>query len=114
MDELEDFLSNYPHKIRVIIDELSSIIFQTFPNIKEKIYPGWKGLGFKHIEKGYIVGIFPTQNYVKLGFEKGHLIVDKYNLFSDETKKIKYIIINLNTKIPKDEIKEYLVESVLV
>ena len=108
----EELLSFYPSHIREIIDVLSGIIFQTFPNTKEKVYMGWRGLGYVHPQAGYYVGLFPQNDCVKMGFENGFAMSDKYNLFSDETKKVKYIVIKSVDEIDGKKIEECLIEAV--
>ena len=110
----DEFLSNFNPEIRLLIDELSGIIFQTFPNIKEKILSGMKGLAYTDTKFGHLFDIIPTKEFIKLSFENGHSMTDKHNLFSEETKKVKCVIIKSHKDIIKNKSKiiEYLIESV--
>ena len=39
-----------------------------------KVYPGWHGVGFHHADLGYVVGVFPRQDDVRVVFERGELL----------------------------------------
>lgn len=36
-----------------------------------KVYPGWHGVGFHHADLGYVVGVFPRPDDVRVVFERG-------------------------------------------
>ena len=114
--KVEDFLEFYPPEIREMVDYLSSIIFENVDSVKEKVYSGWKGLGYSKIDCGYFVGIFPNQETVKLGFENGSLMKDDYKLFTDKKKKVSYIEFESYEKIQnnKNKIIEYLLEAIKI
>lgn len=39
-----------------------------------RVYPGWHGVGFHHGDHGYVVGVFPREDDVRVLFEHGHLL----------------------------------------
>jgi hypothetical protein len=39
-----------------------------------RIYAGWHGFGFHHPDLGYVVGLFPGADSVRVLFEHGHLL----------------------------------------
>ena len=41
-----------------------------------RVYAGWHGVGFHHAEAGYVVGVFPRDESVRVLFEHGHLLGD--------------------------------------
>lgn len=41
-----------------------------------RVYPGWHGVGFHHPDLGYVVGVFPRRDSVRVLFEHGHLLGD--------------------------------------
>ena len=46
------------------------------PDLSERVYRGWQGIGFRHPEAGYVCGIFPRGARVELLFEHGASLVD--------------------------------------
>jgi len=82
-NEIEDFYGFFPQSIREIIDYISSIVFQTYPNVKEKILPNYKGLKYTEASKGVMLISQPTQDEVELKFKNKKTLVIK---FFDEIK----------------------------
>lgn len=66
--KIEEFYSNFNHNIRLIIDDLSGIIFEEYPNVKEKIQKD--KLNYIDVEKGKFVQIKPNYLNVKIIFLK--------------------------------------------
>lgn len=46
------------------------------PELAERVYRGWRGVGFRHPEAGYVCAIFPKGERVELLFEHGAALVD--------------------------------------
>ena len=38
---------------------------------RTEVYSGWHGVGFHHAELGYVVGVFPRNDDVRIVFERG-------------------------------------------
>jgi hypothetical protein len=45
-------------------------------DLSERVYRGWRGVGFRHPEAGYVCGIFPKEGQVELLFEQGAGLTD--------------------------------------
>jgi hypothetical protein len=50
------------------------------PDLAERVYRGWRGVGFRHPEAGYVCGIFPRDGVVELLFEHGASMPEPDNL----------------------------------
>lgn len=46
------------------------------PDLTERLYRGWRGIGFHHPEGGYVCAIYPRADWVVLLFEHGASLVD--------------------------------------
>ncbi len=46
------------------------------PDLRERVYGGWRGVGFRHPDAGYVCGIFPKGAAVDLLFEHGASLPD--------------------------------------
>jgi hypothetical protein len=46
------------------------------PDLFERVYRGWRGVGFHHAEAGYVCAIYPRGDHVDLLFEHGASLVD--------------------------------------
>jgi hypothetical protein len=50
----------------------------------ERVYRGWRGVGFHHPEAGYVCAIYPRGNRVDLLFEHGASLVDPDGLLEGD------------------------------
>jgi len=87
---IEELYNQFNHKTRLIINDISGLIFEQYPNIKEKIT--YQKLTYTDTEKGKIIEIKPTHNQIQIKFLK-----QKHTLTYQTSEEI-----NLN------EIKKYL------
>ena len=56
-----------------------------------KVYRGWHGVGFHHPDAGYVAGVFPRRDVVRVLFERGHLLGDVEYLDGDgQTRHIDF------------------------
>lgn len=60
--------------------ELSSwtrrVLLDAEPDLRERLYPGWRGVGFHHPEAGYVCAIYPAAERPLLLFEHGTSLED--------------------------------------
>jgi hypothetical protein len=64
------------------------------PDAGEKVYLGWRGIGFHHPTAGYLCAIFPSQEDVKIGFEHGNLLHDPDHLLAGTGKQVRYLTVS--------------------
>lgn len=112
--DLMNLLSEQSFEIIEVVDKLRRIIYKKFEDIEEKVNFGWNSISFHHKNAGYVVGIFPHGDRVKLGFEHGDKIIDKYKVFDRSSKQIKYITYKINDKIDEEIINDYLEQASLI
>jgi hypothetical protein len=55
---------------------LRRAVLSADPDLTERIFPGWKGVGFRHAEAGYVCAIYPRSEWVVLHFEHGAALPD--------------------------------------
>lgn len=100
-------IQSIAEKLRIIIKRIVSLI--------EEGYPGWHGIGYKHPKAGYICGIFPFKNMVKLSFEYGVFLKTHKDILvtgSSKGSKVRYLEIRDEKDIKEDIIKELINESI--
>lgn len=69
----EVLLLEYPRQIRALAKRLRRLTRHTVPEAIEKVYPGWRGIGYYHPQSGNFCDIFPQPDRSKLGFEHWQL-----------------------------------------
>ncbi|MDA3855320.1 MAG: DUF1801 domain-containing protein [Candidatus Woesearchaeota archaeon] len=113
--DLVDFLADYNFEVIDIIKTLRKIIYKKYEDIEEKVNFELKSILYHHPISGYIIGIFPIKDYVKLSFGHGDLIVDRYKIFDKKSEdKIKYVKFKHAEEIDEDIINDYIGQSVLI
>lgn len=75
-DEFVDLLGSYDPEVAETALTLRERLRETHPEMTEKVYQGWRGLGFHHPEAGYVCAIFPRSRSVFLSFEHGVRLPD--------------------------------------
>ncbi|TGL60966.1 DUF1801 domain-containing protein [Leptospira sarikeiensis] len=88
---ISDILRPHSKKILEIVKSLRTKILNMFPDFEERGYPVWKAIGFRDKNLGYLCGIFPFEDKVRLVFEWGILLKDHNGILLGETKQIRYM-----------------------
>ena len=54
------------------------VVLASEPDLTERVYPGWDGIGFRHPDAGYVCAIYPREQEqeVRLLFEHGARLED--------------------------------------
>lgn len=72
---------------------LRATVRSALPWAVEKINPGWHGLAYHDPEAGYVAGIFPGEETVKLGLEHGVELPDPENLLEGDGSQVRYVVL---------------------
>jgi hypothetical protein len=91
-----EFLKDYPENLRVIAEDLRDLVRSTFPSVSEKVYTGWKVLGYRllHGKKSiYFCCIAPQkkENDVLLAFEYGVAMRDPKKLMEGKGTQVRFV-----------------------
>jgi hypothetical protein len=101
----EHILTGHTPEVREICEVLRRLVRSAVPEASETAYPSWHGIGYRHPQSGYFCAIFPLQDYVKLGFEYGILLLDPDRMLEGEGKQIRYVIIRQLADIQPEAIQ---------
>ncbi len=91
---IEQFLAGYPPRMQRLVERLRRLVKATVPGATERVYPVWRGIGYRHPTAGYFCGIFPSRDRVRLGFEYGVWLPDPDHLLHPgptHGKKVRYV-----------------------
>ena len=108
----EDILSGHSPLVRLIAQRLRDLIQATVPEMTERAYPGWHGIGFRHPRSGYVCGIFPGEQSVKLVFEHGVQLLDPHQVLRGNGKQTRHLDLFKEKDITTDSISLLLLEAV--
>ncbi len=73
---IQIFLKNYSTPVQILTSTLRAFLSEHFPSLHEKLYMGWKAIGYTHPQAGYIMAIFLSADKIKIGFEHGASLND--------------------------------------
>jgi hypothetical protein len=111
----EDLLDGIPSEHVAIIQRLRRLVHATLPSAAERVYPVWRGIGYRHPDAGYFCGIFPFKTHVGLAFEFGALLSDpKGHLQAGRTsgRKVRYLEFRCEADVQASVVKQFLRSAV--
>ena len=108
----DDILRDHPPAIHAVAGALRRLIHDTVTEMTERPYPGWHAIGFRHPRAGYVCGLFPTDESVKLVFEHGRQLNDPAGVLRGDGKQVRFIELRAPEDIPADALRVLLLEAV--
>lgn len=95
-----EILKPFTPGVRKLANALRALVKTAAPGLKETGYPGWKAIGYRDPDAGYICGVFPQKDCVRLIFEHGARLDDPDGLLEGggRTRQVRYVTI----RAPKD------------
>jgi DNA transformation protein len=84
-------LRPYTPRIRALAGRLRVLVRDVLPTAEERAMVGWKGIGYRDPQAGYVCGVFPQEDHVRLLFEHGAALDDADRLLTGTTKQTRYI-----------------------
>lgn len=108
---ISEILKPHTKKVLEIVNSLRNNIKKEFPELEERGYPVWKAIGFRDKSSGYVCGIFPFAENVRLIFEWGVLLKDPYKILLGDTKQIRYLEYSFLKEIDISVIRNFLEQS---
>ena len=73
---IDELLAEHTTQIAALTKRLLDHIAGAAAWSEARVYGGWHGVGLHHPDLGYVVGIFPRTDSVRVVFEQGHLLGD--------------------------------------
>jgi hypothetical protein len=74
--------------------QVRSAVLAADPDLTERVYQGWQGVGFRHPEAGYVCAIYPRGDRIVLLFEHGASLPDPEHALLGEGKQTRYLRID--------------------
>ncbi|MEI7011157.1 DUF1801 domain-containing protein [Leptospira licerasiae] len=108
---ISEILKPHTKKVLEIVSSLRNKIKREFPEFEERGYPVWKAIGFRDKNSGYVCGIFPFEEKVRLIFEWGVLLQDHSKILLGDTKQIRYLEYSSAKEIEMNVVRNFLDQS---
>lgn len=106
----DDILIFHSPPIRELAEQLRAVILSTVPDARQKVYPGWRAIGYTHPSAGYFCAIFPHDAIVRLALEWGVLLPDPSGLLTGSGSQVRYVDCAPEAAIPGDAICQLLLD----
>jgi len=107
-------LRPYPPSVRHLTHQLRKLIQRTLPKVEERVYDGWRGIGYRDRQAGYLAGIFPQPDCVKLYFEHGAVLPDPHHVLTGHGAQVRHVSCWPDVPVPERAIRELLAAAVRV
>ncbi len=91
--ELDRLLGDFPPEVRDLVRRCREAILEVMPEATERVYRGWRGVGFHHPAAGYVCAVFPADHHARVGFEHGHLLHDPERMLTGTGKQVRYLVV---------------------
>ena len=91
--QIDRLLADHPARVGRLLLRLRDLIRSLIPDVEERIYLGWRGVGFHDPVAGYICALFPREADVRIGFERGHLLHDPQHRLEGDGSRVRYLAI---------------------
>lgn len=92
MAEPDDILADHDPEVVAIANRVRRLISEALPEETDEVaYHGWHAIGYRHPEAGYVCGVFPHADGVKIGFEQGFRLSDPEGALSGDGVQVRYL-----------------------
>jgi cytidylate kinase len=91
---LSSLLAEHSPEVVDLTEVLRGVVRSALPMATEKINAGWHGLGYHDPVAGYVAGIFPGDESVKLGFEYGVALPDPEEMLEGDGTQVRYVVLD--------------------
>lgn len=95
------------------LEETRQVIFDTLPNVEERVYSKGAGIGYHVPKVGVRFGIFFTRTSVALVFPYGKLLPDPERLIDGHAKKSSWMNIRPGKPIPYQALSRLLLAALM-
>ncbi len=89
-----------------------SAVLAADPDLTERVYRGWHGVGFRHPEAGYVCAIYPRGEQIVLLFEHGASLFDPDGVLLGEGKQTRYLRIERASPETAERITAYVEQAI--
>jgi hypothetical protein len=111
LDEVRAFLDERHPEQAALALWVREIVLRAEPDLTERVYRGWDGIGFRHPDAGYVCAIYPQPDGVRLWFEHGAALPDPESLLQGDGRG-RYIPLADTRSVPAETLERYVTQAV--
>lgn len=102
--QLDRLLSGEPPAVAALVRRLRAVVLAAHPDLRERVYVGWHGLGFHHPRGGYLFALFPRDGGVNVGFEYGADLPDPHGRLLGERRRTRDVRVEVDAGPDEEEV----------
>ena len=112
--DVDDFLVDSHPGLADLVLWVREIVLASEPDLTERVYLGWDGIGFRHPDAGYVCAIYPRdqEQEVRLLFEHGVRLDDPEGLLEGAGTQTRFIRIREEDELLAAAIGRYVHDAV--
>lgn len=81
-----------PPALHPVAERVRAAVHAALPGVTERVLPGWRALGFRHLDVGHVAALFALRDEVRLYFEHGSGLPDGTGVTLGRTGRSSYAI----------------------
>lgn len=111
--DVEEFLSDYSSEVQDLVMNVRALVLDVVPDANEKVYTGWKNIGYATGEKmkDQFCYITPRKSGLTLGFNQGTDLTDPENVLEGTGKSMRHVKISSEEDIDPSILRPLIKEA---
>jgi len=115
VSEVEELLAGHVPEVRALAEALLALARETLPaDVREVVYRGWHAVGLRDPRAGYLGGVFPLEDRVRLLFEHGVELDDPEGVLTGDGRQVRVVELRPGDPVPEDAIRALLHQALAV
>jgi hypothetical protein len=110
--DVRDYLAQAHPDVMDLALWVRELVLDAEPDLLERIYRGWDGLGYRHPDAGYVCAIYPRGDEVRLLFEHGDRLDDRDGLLEGTGSQTRFIPVRSRSDEQAAVLRRYVQEAV--
>lgn len=111
-DEVLAYLRDHHGELYDLAAWTREAVLAADPDLTESVYRGWRGIGFRHPEGGYICAIYPRSDWVVLLFEHGASLPDPDGILLGDGSQTRFLRVAECDSALREHIVAYVQQAV--
>ena len=103
-EQLDQMLVSEPPAVAALVRRLRDVVLAAHPDLRERVNTGWHGIGFHHPRAGYVVGLFPRDGGVNVGFEHGADLPDPHGRLLGERRRTRDVRVEVGAGTDEEDV----------
>ncbi len=109
MSDAAEILAGHAPEVRALAERLLALVRDALPaDAREVAYPGWHGIGFRDPRAGYVGGVFPLEDRVRVLLERGVELDDPEGVLTGDGRQVRVVELRPGDRVPEDALRGLL------